>query len=199
MFEKVIVIDARAHLIGRLASIVAKQLLGGQRVVVVRCEALEISGSKWRNQIKLNQRRNKKTNSNPERGPFSIRAPAAILLRMVRGMVPHKTQRGTAALNRFKAYEGIPAPYDKMKRQVIPEAMRVLRLKTTMKYTVIGDLASNNGWKHADFIKTIEAKRKVKSHEFYEKKKAERALLKQATAEADIPADVAATLASYGH
>jgi ribosomal protein L13 len=30
MFEKVIVIDARAHLLGRLASVVAKQLLNGK-------------------------------------------------------------------------------------------------------------------------------------------------------------------------
>ena len=29
MFDKVIVIDARAHLLGRLASVVAKQLLNG--------------------------------------------------------------------------------------------------------------------------------------------------------------------------
>ena len=38
MFEKEVVIDGRGHLLGRLASIVAKQLLMGQRVIVVRCE-----------------------------------------------------------------------------------------------------------------------------------------------------------------
>ena len=35
---KPLVIDGRGHLLGRLASIVAKSLLQGQRVVVVRCE-----------------------------------------------------------------------------------------------------------------------------------------------------------------
>ena len=35
-FEKVITVDGRGHLIGRLASVIAKQLLEGQRVVVVR-------------------------------------------------------------------------------------------------------------------------------------------------------------------
>ncbi len=39
-FEKVVVVDARGHLIGRLASIVAKELLLGQRIVIVRCEEL---------------------------------------------------------------------------------------------------------------------------------------------------------------
>lgn len=38
VFQKVIVVDARGHLLGRLASIVAKELLSGQQVVVVRCE-----------------------------------------------------------------------------------------------------------------------------------------------------------------
>lgn len=39
-------------------------------------------------------------------------------------MIPHKTKRGAAALARLKAYEGIPAPYDKMKRMVIPDALK---------------------------------------------------------------------------
>lgn len=43
-----IVIDGKGHLLGRLASIVAKQLLNGQKIVVVRCEALNISGKFFR-------------------------------------------------------------------------------------------------------------------------------------------------------
>ena len=35
---KPLVIDGRGHLLGRLAAIIAKTLLQGQRVVVVRCE-----------------------------------------------------------------------------------------------------------------------------------------------------------------
>jgi ribosomal protein uL13 len=42
------VIDGKGHLLGRLASIVAKQLLNGQKIVVVRCEALNISGEFFR-------------------------------------------------------------------------------------------------------------------------------------------------------
>jgi ribosomal protein L13 len=43
-----VVIDGKGHLLGRLASIVAKQLLNGQKIVVVRCEALNISGEFFR-------------------------------------------------------------------------------------------------------------------------------------------------------
>lgn len=43
-----IVVDGKGHLLGRLASIVAKQLLNGQKIVVVRCEDLNISGQFFR-------------------------------------------------------------------------------------------------------------------------------------------------------
>jgi len=43
-----VIIDGKGHLLGRLASIVAKQLLSGQKIVVVRCEALNISGEFFR-------------------------------------------------------------------------------------------------------------------------------------------------------
>jgi large subunit ribosomal protein L13Ae len=45
----VIVIDGKGHLLGRLASIVAKQALNGQKIVIVRCEELNVSGSFFRN------------------------------------------------------------------------------------------------------------------------------------------------------
>jgi hypothetical protein len=34
MFDKVVVVDARGHLLGRLASYVAKQLLSGKRIIM---------------------------------------------------------------------------------------------------------------------------------------------------------------------
>ena len=41
---KAIVIDGRGHMMGRLASIVAKLILNGQKVVIVRCDEINISG-----------------------------------------------------------------------------------------------------------------------------------------------------------
>jgi large subunit ribosomal protein L13Ae len=49
MFERVVVVDGRGHLLGRLASVVAKQLLSGQKVVIVRCEEVNVSGPFIRN------------------------------------------------------------------------------------------------------------------------------------------------------
>ncbi len=71
----------------------------------------------------------KACNIQPARGAFHFRAPGKIFWRTVRGMVPHKTKRGREALKTLKCYEGIPSPYDKMKRVVVPSALRVLKLK----------------------------------------------------------------------
>lgn len=45
MPEGTVVVDGKGHLLGRLASVVAKQLLNGKKVVVVRCEQIVVSGS----------------------------------------------------------------------------------------------------------------------------------------------------------
>ena len=51
-------------------------------------------------------------------------------------MVPHKTERGKAALKRLVTYEGIPPPYDKKKKMVVPSALKVLRLKPGRKVSL---------------------------------------------------------------
>jgi large subunit ribosomal protein L13Ae len=86
-------------------------------------------------------------------------------------MIPHKTKRGAAALERLKAFEGVPAPYDKMKRMVIPDALKVLRLQPGHKFCLLGRLSEEVGWHHYDTIKELEEKRKAKSKVFYERKK----------------------------
>lgn len=42
----------------------------------------------------------------------------------VYSMIPHKTKRGAAALARLKVYEGVPTPYNRKKRMVIPDALK---------------------------------------------------------------------------
>lgn len=59
MFEKEIVIDGKGHLMGRLAAIVAKELLNGQRIVVVRAEKIVLSGSLYRRRLDYLEFKNK--------------------------------------------------------------------------------------------------------------------------------------------
>jgi len=184
VLEKPIVIDCRDHLHGRLCSIVAKELLAGQKIILVRCEEMVISGSLVRNQTKYAQFRNKRMNTNPRRGPFHFKGPAKMVWRTIRGMVNHKTARGQSAIGRLSTFEGIPHPYDKMKRQVIPAALRVIRLKSTRRYTKMGDLANNVGWKHQALVGSLEDKRKAKADIYFQKKKAAAALKEKAEAAA---------------
>jgi hypothetical protein len=67
-------------------------------------------------------------------------------------MIPHKTARGAAALERLKTFEGVPPPYDKKKRVVVPQALRVLRLKPGRKYCTVGRLGQEFGWKYQDVV-----------------------------------------------
>lgn len=170
MFEKEIVIDGRGHLLGRLASKVAKEILNGQRVVVVRCELLLRSGSLFRNKLKYSEFLRKGMNTNPRRGQFHFRAPSRIFWRVVRGMLPHKTPKGAVALGKLKVFEGIPFPYDQKRRMVVPDALKVLRLKSHRKFCVLGELAQEVGWTKKGLVERLEEKRKVKSGKFWELK-----------------------------
>ncbi|CAB9514851.1 60S ribosomal protein L13a (Fragment) [Seminavis robusta] len=176
------VIDGRDHLLGRLASIVAKELLAGQKIVIVRCDLMCVSGSLTRNRTKYAQFRRKAMNTNPRKGPFHYKSPARIVWRTIRGMVHQKTARGQDAINRLSTFEGIPAPYDKQKTVVVPAALRIMRLKSTREHTVIGELADSVGWKHKELLGRLEAKRKEDGKEYWAKKKEQAALKRKAEA-----------------
>ena len=141
--------------------------------------------SDYRNKLKFFEKLRKHHNTNPRRGPFHFRAPSRILFHTVRGMLPHKTFRVKQALARLKVFEGVPPPYDTMKRLVVPDALRATRLKAQRRYAVLGRLASETGWKHWDLIKSLEAKRKVKAEAFYQKKKAQAKAYAAAAAQVD--------------
>ncbi|TVY62272.1 60S ribosomal protein L16 [Lachnellula suecica] len=196
-FETQIVIDGKGHLLGRLASTVAKQLLEGQKIVVVRCEALNISGEFFRAKHAYLR---KMTRYNPTRGgPFHFRAPSRIFYKTVRGMIPHKTARGAAAMERLKVFEGVPPPYDVTKRVVVPQALRVLRLKPGRKYCTVGRLSHEVGWKYQDVVARLEERRKVKGAAYYARKKAARRQLSDAKQSAKIDDKTKTQLAEYGY
>lgn len=87
-------------------------------------------------------------------------------------MIPHKTQRGSQALERLKCYEGVPPPYDKVKRAVVPDALKSLRLQTMHKFCTLGELSGEVGWKHGATVEQLEEKRKSRAGEYYKLKKA---------------------------
>jgi large subunit ribosomal protein L13Ae len=172
--SKPYVVDGKGHLLGRLASILAKEALNGQKIVVVRCELINVSGNTFRNKLKFAAQMHKRHLVNPKKsGPFHHRAPSRILYRAIRGMIPHKTPRGAAALQRLKLYEGMPPPYDRQKKFVIPQALRVLRLKPGRKYATLKRISGDFGWKYEAVVDKLEEKRKVKQAAYQERKKSD--------------------------
>uniref|UniRef100_A0A2R8Z7I9 60S ribosomal protein L13a n=1 Tax=Pan paniscus TaxID=9597 RepID=A0A2R8Z7I9_PANPA len=77
--------------------------------------------------------------------PLPLPGPQRIFRRAVRGMLPHRTKRGQAALDRLKVFDGIPPPYDEKNRMVVPAALKIVRLKPTRKFAYLGRLAHEVG------------------------------------------------------
>jgi large subunit ribosomal protein L13Ae len=57
-------------------------------------------------------------------------------------MIPHKTQRGAKALERVQTFEGIPPPYDKKKRVVVPDCLKSVCLQHGHRYCRLADLST---------------------------------------------------------
>jgi large subunit ribosomal protein L13Ae len=133
-------------------------------------------------------------------------------------MIPHKTARGAAAMERLKVFEGVPPPYDKVKRVVVPQALRVLRLKPGRKYCTVGRLSHEVGWKYQDVVARyvprrgifwcyvganpvarLEERRKVKGAAYYARKKTARRQLADAQKSAKVDDKTKKQLAEYGY
>ena len=74
---KTVVIDARGHMLGRLSSVIAKQLLTGNHIVVVRSEEAVLSGGLVRQRAKYERFLRKRMITQPKKGPIHFRAPPA--------------------------------------------------------------------------------------------------------------------------
>ncbi len=122
-------------------------------------------------QLRYHAYLNKRHLVNPKKsGPFHFRAPSRILFKAIRGMVPHKTSRGAAALTRLALFEGVPPAQDKVKKMVVPAALRVLRLKPGRKYCTLKRLSHEVGWGYKDVVDKLEEKRNAKGKAYHERK-----------------------------
>ena len=102
------VIDADGHILGRLASHIAKMLLLNEKVIIVNAEKIIISGNRRKIIEHYKERSNIHTHTNPTKGPFWPKRPDNFVRRTIRGMLPWKKDRGRQAYRRLRVYEGIP-------------------------------------------------------------------------------------------
>jgi large subunit ribosomal protein L13 len=143
--DKILYVDASNQILGRLASIVAKKLLEGYRVVIVNAEKAVVSGDRVRviHGYKLLEKVT--THYNPYKtGIRRPRSPHNILKRTIRGMLPMDKPRGRNAYKRLRVYNGIPPEIGKVEfiRFKEADASRLAR-----EYITLGEIAKELGWK----------------------------------------------------
>lgn len=138
-----IVVDATDHIAGRLSSNVAKLLLKGNRVSIVNCDKIMISGT--RSNIIQEYREFLEINSinHWKHGPKHPRRPDTIMKKMIRGMLPNEKPSGKEAHKRLRTYIGSPKEVKSLKKIKFEKAM--IR-KSSANYTTMADLGRTIGW-----------------------------------------------------
>ncbi|MCD6466099.1 50S ribosomal protein L13 [Candidatus Bathyarchaeota archaeon] len=133
--DKTTIIDAKGLILGRMASIVAKRLLNGEKIIIVNAKDAVISGKR----LSVIQKMHDFLQiGHPKKGPLHPRRPETIVKRAIRGMLPYKTPRGKKAFKRLRVYMSVPEELKSKPTETIPEA-DVNRLKG--RYITIGEIA----------------------------------------------------------
>jgi large subunit ribosomal protein L13 len=137
-----IIIDGKNLIAGRLATYVAKQALLGNQIAIINTEKVIITGDK--NKV-LHHEREKLARGYPYKGPFIQRNEDKFLKRLIRGMLPHKQERGKLALKRIKCYISTPEELKDKESITVPNAD--IKKTQTLKYIYLSELCKLMGKK----------------------------------------------------
>ena len=142
--DRPVVVDATSHIAGRLASNVAKLLLQGQRVTVVNCEKIMMSGKRetqireYREFLEINSIINYK------HGPVHYRRPDTLMAKMIRQMLPFdRKPSGKIAYAKLRTYIGAPndtKPIEKIQFE------KALITRAASNYTPLAEICRVIGW-----------------------------------------------------
>ena len=136
------IFDATNARVGRLATVVAKAALLGDKIAVVNSEKAVISGTRERVLAKADQR---KKRGIPTKGPFISILPDRYLRRIIRGMLPHKQPKGIVAYKNILCYVGLPEVFKDKKLEKVENA-DVAALRGTT-YITIQEICNELGGK----------------------------------------------------
>jgi large subunit ribosomal protein L13 len=134
------VIDADGLMLGRMASITAKRLLNGETLVIVNAERALVSGNRA---TTINHYLHKRSIGTKDWGPFFPKRPDRLVKRTIRGMVPHKRERGREALSNLRVYIGVPEEYAKTKKETLDDAS--YKRLSNIRYTSLDELCRRLG------------------------------------------------------
>jgi len=142
--DRPIVVDATDHIAGRLASNVAKLLIKGNRVSVVNCEKIMMSGTRsnhiqeYREFLEINSIINYK------HGPKHYRRPDTVMAKMIRQMLPFdRKPSGKESFQRLRTYIGSPKEIKSIEKIQFEKA-KIRRAASN--YTQLGELCRVIGW-----------------------------------------------------
>ena len=135
-------IDATNLIVGRMASVVAKKALLGEKINIMNCEKAVITGNK---KDIIGRYRRYRSRGTPSTGPYQPRMSDRIVRRIIKRMLPHKKERGKKAYKNIMCYISIPEKMKNEKLDTIPLA-DVKKVKS-LKYVSIGTIARSLGGK----------------------------------------------------
>ena len=121
-----------------------KLLLKGNRVSLVNCEKIMMSGT--RDNIIKEQREFLEINSiiNYKHGPVHYRRPDTMIRKMIRGMLPHdRKPSGKEAHKRLRTYIGSPKELKSIEKIQFEKAKIK---KSPSNYTTMGEIGRVIGW-----------------------------------------------------
>ncbi len=133
-----IVVDGTNLIAGRVASNVAKLLRKGNRVSIINCDKIMISGKKssiigeYEDFLRIH------SIIHPQHGPFHPRRPDTIMKRMIRGMLPTEKPSRKTDLARLRTYIGVPREVKGLERIQFEKAK--IR-KDSSRYTTMAELS----------------------------------------------------------
>ncbi|MBI5051443.1 50S ribosomal protein L13 [Candidatus Micrarchaeota archaeon] len=136
------VINGNNHILGRLGSQIAKNLLNGEEVHIINAEGIVLTGSPETVIEKYKQRRRIKHKGRPEKSPSWPKVPQLLVRRIIRGMLPWKTLRGRESFKRLKVYMGNPKNLESQK------PLENAQFKGNSRFITIGELCRNLGAKN---------------------------------------------------
>ncbi len=135
------IIDAKGLILGRLASIVAKRLLNGEKIVIVNAEEAIISGKRLNI---ITEAKEFLQIGHYRKGPYHSRRPDEIVKRTIRGMLPRRNPRGKEALKRLRVFLSVPEEYRDKEKETISE---IDAKNLRCPHIKVSELAQAVGWK----------------------------------------------------
>ena len=102
------IIDAKNMIVGRIATVAAKNALLGQKIDIVNCGNAIITGKKKF----LLENTKKEKDRGTYKGPFIPKTADRFVRRIIRGMLPYKQDKGKVAYKRIMCHVGVPKEFE---------------------------------------------------------------------------------------